>query len=57
MITAADSEFHERDTTNPAWAETRFISFSIPEEQLFCNFHVLAPRDARHGASATATCR
>lgn len=42
MITAADAEFHERDTTDPDWAETRFISFSIPEEQLLCNIYTLA---------------
>lgn len=42
MITAADSEFHERDTENPDWAETRFMSFSVPDEQLFGNVYVLA---------------
>jgi len=42
LITAADAEFHERDESNPDWAETRFMSFSVPEEQLFGNVYVLA---------------
>lgn len=42
MITADDAEFHERDASNPEWAETRFISFSVPEDQLLCNVYVLS---------------
>lgn len=42
MITAKDAEFHDGDPEIPEWAETRFMSFSVPEQELFCNVHVLA---------------
>lgn len=41
MITVDDAEFHPRDD-NPDWAETRFISFFVPEERLLCQVYVLA---------------
>ena len=42
MVKEEDAEFHARDPKDYDWAETRFISFSIPEEQLFGNVYVLA---------------
>lgn len=42
MITAQDAEFHERDTSIDHWAETRYITFSIPEEQMMCEIYVLS---------------
>ena len=42
MITAKDADFHDRDTSDMDWAETRFISFSVPEDQLFGNIYVLS---------------
>ena len=35
MVREEDAEFHDRDPKDYDWAETRFISFSVPEEQLF----------------------
>lgn len=42
MITAADSEFHERDPAISNWAETMVLIFSIPEAQIMANAYVLA---------------
>lgn len=42
MIRPEDAEFHERDTTIDHWAETRYISFSIPEENLMAEIYVLS---------------
>ena len=42
MVKEEDAEFHVRDPKDYDWAETRFISFSIPQEQLFGNVYVLA---------------
>ena len=35
MVKEEDAEFHDRDPKDYDWAETRFISFSIPEQQLW----------------------
>ena len=42
MITAADSEFHERDTAISNWAETIVLIFSVPEANILGNAYVIA---------------
>lgn len=42
MITPEDAEFHDRDPEDLDWTETHFMSFSVPEENLFGNIYVLA---------------
>lgn len=42
MITAADSEFHERDPSIESWAETIVLIFSVPEAGIMGNAYVLA---------------
>lgn len=42
MITAADSEFHERDPSISTWAETIVLVFSVPEAGILANAYVLA---------------
>lgn len=42
MITAADSEFHERDPAESTWAETVVLIFSVPEAQIMGNAYILA---------------
>lgn len=41
MITAADVEFHDRDT-NPLWTETTYLAFHAPEAALIGTVYVLA---------------
>ncbi len=42
MITAADSEFHERDPSLSNWAETIVCIFSVPEAGILGNAYILA---------------
>jgi hypothetical protein len=42
VITAADSEFHERDRSIANWAETIVLIFSVPEAGIMGNAYVLA---------------
>jgi hypothetical protein len=42
LITAADSEFHERDPALSSWAETIVLVFSVPEAGILGNAYVLA---------------
>ena len=42
VITAADSEFHERDPSVSNWAETIVLVFSVPEAGILGNAYVLA---------------
>ena len=42
MITAADSEFHDRDPAISNWAETQVLIFSVPEANILANAYVLA---------------
>ena len=42
MITAADSEFHDRDPSVSNWAETQVLIFSVPEAAIMANAYVLA---------------
>lgn len=42
MITAADSDFHPRDPSDPTWTETTFLPFGVPEAGIFGNAYVLA---------------
>ena len=41
MITAADAEFHDRDPSILDWAETMFMIFSVPEENILGNVYLL----------------
>lgn len=42
MITAADSEFHDRDASVTDWAETIVLIFAVPEANIMGNAYVLA---------------
>ena len=42
MITAKDSDFHERDPADLSWTETTFLPFFIPDPGIFGNVYVLA---------------
>jgi hypothetical protein len=42
LITAADSEFHDRDPAVSNWAETQVLIFSVPEAGILANAYVLA---------------
>lgn len=42
MITAADSNYHESDSSQLTWAETIVLVFSVPEAGILGNAYVLA---------------
>jgi hypothetical protein len=52
LITAADSEFHERDRSIANWAETIVLIFSVPEAHILGNAYVLARPNV--GVAATS---
>lgn len=56
MITAADSEFHERDPADTSWAETIVLIFSVPEAGILGNAYVLARPNIGVAATSIVVC-
>ena len=42
MITATDSDFHQRDRSDRTWTETTVLLFSVPEAGILGNAYVMA---------------
>lgn len=56
MITAADSEFHERDPSISNWAETIVLVFTVPDAGILGNAYVLARPNLGVASSSIVVC-